>query len=43
MVGGYAVVAHGFPRTTGGLDLLVRPTEPNARRVVRALERFGYA
>ncbi len=42
VVGGYAVIAHGFPRTTGDLDVLVRPTEANARRVVRALEQFGY-
>ena len=42
VVGGYAVIAHGFPRTTADLDLLVRPTVPNARRVVRALARFGY-
>ena len=42
VVGGYAVIAHGFPRTTGDLDVLVRPTPANARRVVRALARFGY-
>lgn len=42
VVGGYAVIAHGFPRTTGDLDLLVRPTAPNAQRIVRALERYGY-
>ena len=42
MVGSYAVIAHGFPRTTGDLDLLVNPTWPNAGRVVRALECFGY-
>lgn len=28
VVGGYAVVAHGFPRTTGDLDLLVNLTPP---------------
>ena len=42
VVGGYAVIAHGFPRTTGDLDVLVRPTPANAQRVVRALHRFGY-
>ena len=42
MVGGYAVIAHGFPRTTGDLDLLINPTRPNAGRVVRAQECFGY-
>jgi hypothetical protein len=42
IVGGYAVIAHGFPRTTGDLDILVRPTPANARRVLRALEHYGY-
>ena len=41
-MGGYAVIAHGFPRTTADLDILVRPTAANARRVLRALERYGY-
>ncbi|MBC8081953.1 MAG: hypothetical protein H7Z21_01970 [Hymenobacter sp.] len=43
VIGGYAVIAHGFPRTTGDLDVLVRPTAANARRMVRALQRFGYS
>ncbi|MEJ7664936.1 MAG: hypothetical protein WKG07_38185 [Hymenobacter sp.] len=38
IVGGYAVIAHGFPRTTGDLDILVRPTPANAQRLLRALE-----
>lgn len=42
VVGGYAVTAHGFPRTTGGLDLLVQPTVDNARRVVWALTQYGF-
>ena len=42
VVGGYAVIAHGFPRTTGDIDLLVQPTVDNARRVVRALEAYGF-
>ena len=36
------MIAHGFPRTTGDLDLLVNPTWSNAGRVGRALECFGY-
>lgn len=43
VVGGYAVIAYGFPRTTGDLDILVHPTPANARRILRALERYGYA
>jgi hypothetical protein len=42
VVGGHAVIAHGFPRTTADLDVLVRPTAENARRIVAALARLGY-
>jgi hypothetical protein len=42
VVGGYAVIAHGFPRTTGDIDILVRPTAENAARVVRALVSYGF-
>ena len=41
VVGGYAVIAHGFPRATGDIDLWVRPTAENAKRVMLALRRFG--
>ena len=43
IVGGYALAFHGAPRYTGDLDLLVRPTEANARRVLAALGEFGFA
>lgn len=42
VVGGYAVIAHGFPRTTGDIDLFVNPTPTNARRAVRALAAYGF-
>lgn len=42
VVGAFAVAFHGFPRYTADLDLLVRPTEENAQRVVRALLEFGF-
>jgi PIN domain nuclease of toxin-antitoxin system len=35
-VGPFAVGFHGFPRYTGDIDILVRPTEENARRVPAA-------
>ena len=41
VVGAYALAAHGVPRATGDLDLWVRPSSPNADRVLRALEEFG--
>jgi hypothetical protein len=42
VVGGYAVTYHGYPRTTGDLDLWVDRTETNAGRVVDALRAFGF-
>jgi len=42
VVGGYALAFHGAPRYTGDLDLLVRPTPANARRVLDALAAFGF-
>lgn len=41
LVGAYAVAVHGVPRATGDLDIWVRPTAENARRVRAALTRFG--
>ena len=41
VVGAYALAVHGLPRATGDLDLWVRPTPRNARRVRAALARFG--
>lgn len=43
VVGAYAVGTHGIPRATGDIDIWVRPTRENARRVMRALKRFGAA
>lgn len=42
VVGGYAVAFHGYPRLTEDIDLLVRPTLENGRRLVEALEAFGF-
>lgn len=41
VVGGYAVIAHGYPRATGDIDIWVRPTRENAEKVMLALRRFG--
>jgi hypothetical protein len=41
VVGAYALAAHGHPRATGDIDLWVRPTLKNAKRVWRALSAFG--
>lgn len=42
IIGGFAVVFHGYVRATEDMDLFVRPTEENARRVVAALEDAGF-
>ena len=42
LVGGYAVGFHGYTRTTGGIDIWVRQSPENARRVVGALRAFGF-
>jgi len=41
IVGAHALAAHGAPRATGDLDIWVRPTSANARRVLEALRSFG--
>jgi hypothetical protein len=41
LVGAYAVAVHGYPRATGDIDLYVRPSADNARRVMAALAEFG--
>ncbi len=41
VVGAHALAWHGLPRATGDIDVLVRPTDENAHRVVAALLRFG--
>ncbi len=42
IVGGYALAFHGAPRYTGDIDLLVRPNAVNARRILTALDEFGF-
>jgi hypothetical protein len=41
LVGGQAVIAHGYPRLTKDMDLWVRPTQDNGARVLAALTDFG--
>jgi hypothetical protein len=42
IVGAHALAFHGAPRFTGDIDFLIRPTEANARRIVEALNEFGF-
>ena len=42
VVGAHALAAHGQPRFTGDLDVLVEPTTANAKRVLEVLRAFGF-
>ena len=42
LVGGHAVAYHARPRFTDDIDFLVRPTLGNARRLIAALDAFGF-
>jgi hypothetical protein len=43
IVGGYAVAFHGHPRFTGDIDVLLRPSPENPRRVLDVLGAFGFS
>jgi hypothetical protein len=42
VVGGYAMAVHGHPRYTKDLDIWIRADPDNSRRIVRALDDFGF-
>lgn len=41
LVGGYAVILHGYSRSTGDLDIWTNPTEQNYLHLMKAFTRFG--
>ena len=41
IVGAHALAAYGHVRATKDLDVWIRPSENNARNVLRALSEFG--
>jgi hypothetical protein len=41
LVGGYSVILHGYPRTTGDIDLWVERTPENYLRIKSAFKEFG--
>ena len=41
VIGGIAAIVHGVPRTTFDVDLLIEATEPNAARLLKALDAAG--
>ncbi len=42
VLGGHAVIAHGYLRTTGDVDIFISPDENNAKRLLRVMNRYGY-
>lgn len=42
IVGAHALAYHGAPRYTGDMDIFVRPDPNNARRILSALNEFGF-
>jgi len=42
LIGGYAVIYHGYPRATGDMDIWVALEPENASRIVNALREFGF-
>lgn len=42
ILGGYAVGYHGYPRPTGDLDIWVRVSSENARKLAALLAAFGF-
>jgi hypothetical protein len=43
IVGAHALAFHGFPRYTGDVDVLLRPTPENASRMEQVLIAFSFA
>ncbi len=42
IIGATAFPAYGYARATLDIDLFVKPTLANVRRIMKALRRFGY-
>ncbi len=41
LVGGMAVILHGYVRTTGAMDVWVNKTKDNYQKIVKAFSDFG--
>ena len=42
VIGGWAVIAYGLPRTTLDVDIFIRPVRDNAERLIQALSEIGF-
>jgi hypothetical protein len=41
IIGGYAVIFHGYHRTTGDVNIWLKPDNDNKWKLIKALEDFG--
>lgn len=41
IVGAYAMAGHGYPRSTGDINIWVEPSEENSEKVCKSLAEFG--
>src|SRR5688572_19336668 len=42
LVGGYAVIHHGYVRTTGDMDIWIAGNPGNARQIEKAIRALGF-
>ncbi len=42
VVGAFAVAFYGIPRFTKDMDILVEPSPPNSRKILKTLDDFGF-
>jgi predicted nucleotidyltransferase len=43
VIGGYAVVYHGYVRSTNDIDIWIDISEDNIRNLLKALDEFGFS
>jgi predicted nucleotidyltransferase len=42
LIGGYAVIVHGYDRTTGDMDIWLKPDNTNKLKLIEAFQSLGY-
>ncbi len=43
ITGGYAVVYHGYVRSTNDIDIWIDIRKDNIKKVIKALDEFGFS
>lgn len=42
LIGGYAVILHGYKRTTHDMDIWIAVNKTNPQKIIRALDAYGF-